>query len=288
MLKSMTGFGQAVIQGKSLHLSVEIRSLNHRFFKLQFKAPAHLIHREPEVEKLLKKSILRGSVFLSLHLRSMDPSSLVHINEALLKAYRDTFERLEVPTEGIITLPGILDHEPNSTLNDDDWAMVLEGVAQATQALVRMREAEGRALKATLIDMVDTLDGIRQDISTQAPLVVRDYQTKLKHRVEELLGHDATLVIDLDPIQIAREVALMADKSDITEELDRLKVHLQSLREHLNQGGEVGRTLEFLTQELHREFNTIGTKASGTEINGWVIDAKTLVEKLKEQFANIE
>lgn len=284
MLRSMTGFGRAHGEAEGWAVRVEAKSVNGRFLKLTLKAPALLSPWEAEIERTLKNKVTRGSVTLSFDLQPTDPSSLVSVNEPLVRAYQAEFRRLGLSEERIPALPGVLSGEPKQ-LAPSHWRLVAEVLERALSEMVSMREREGEHLRQVLATMLANLRELHGAVAARAPAVVSEYHDKLTARIERLLEGQQ---VPLEPEHLAREVALFADRSDITEELHRLEAHFQRAAELLGEGGVVGRTLEFVAQEMHREVNTIGSKSADATVAHQVVAMKAEIEKLKEQVANVE
>ncbi len=280
----MTGLGGAHNTTDDLDISVELKSVNGRFLKLSQKLPSSLAPFEFEIEKLCKKHLRRGSISSAIQLRFLDSASLVNIDEDVVRAYQEVFERLGLSQEALPTLPGVVAGRKSKSLDENAWPMIESVYEEALVALVDMRRKEGAQLGELVGKMCGAIAAGRDEIQERAPGVVADYKKRLHERIAALVDDAAVL----EPEHLAREVALFVDRSDITEELDRLRVHLEQMAVLLKEGGEVGRRLEFLAQEMHREVNTIGSKANDAEISQSVVTMKVEVEKIKEQVANIE
>lgn len=284
MLHSMTGFGHGAHEADGLSVRVEIKSVNGRFLKVSQRLPNSLAGRENAIESLIKGRIRRGSVTVTVVVDQQDPAALVSVNEEVVRAYQTVFRRLGLSEERIPTLPGVLGGEI-APLGDDAWKGVEKAVEEALARLIELRQREGRGLAQGLDAILKRIAQGTDQIAARAPAVVLEYQGKLQLRLEKLLeGRD----LPVEPEHLVREVAIMADRSDLTEEIDRLRVHLRRAMELLQSGGEVGRTLEFVAQEMHREVNTIGSKSGDAQIAHLVVDLKGDIEKVKEQVANLE
>ena len=290
MLKSMTGFGTARCTVAGYDLVVEAKAVNGRFLKTSVKLPNFLAAQESALEGVMKAHLRRGSVTLSVFASRVqdaaaDAVAAVQVNEAIVRGYQAVFKRLGVSGDSIPMLPGVIGQ---SDRNDVAPALVQALLACATQALEQldaMRQREGAALAAVLRELCAQVETTRQAVGVRAPRVLTEYQSKLQQRLAALLaGSD----LPVEPAVLAREVAVFADRSDITEELDRLGVHLVQVGLHLSQAGEVGRTLEFLAQEMNREVNTLGSKSADSEISQRVVQMKGDLERFKEQVANVQ
>jgi uncharacterized protein (TIGR00255 family) len=284
MLRSMTGFGAAVRENDAVAVDVELKSVNGRFLKTNVRTPASLSSREPEIEARVRAHLHRGSVTVTVHVNPRKAEAVVAVNEEVVRAYQEVFRKLGLSEERIPTLPGVLGTSAAGA-SPEEWDLVSRALDGALEQLVIMREHEGAALGEALGALLDRVEAGAGEVRTRAPDVVREYQRKLHERLTTLLGAGA---LPVEPDALAREVALYADRCDVTEEVDRLDAHIAQARTVLRTGGEVGRTLEFLAQEMHREVNTIGSKSSDTEISRLVVALKTELEKLKEQVANVE
>lgn len=286
MLRSMTGFGAAGAERGGVAVEVEARSVNARFFKLSLKAPAALSAREADLEALVREQVRRGTVSLGVRLKRAASEGVAAINEEAVRAYQVVFRRLGLAEQAIPGLPGVVSGRDEQSLADEEWAAVREGVKAALAALVQMREREGEALARVLGENLARMAAARDGVASRAPQAVREQQRKLRERVDALLADANTR---LDEATLAREVAVLADRADITEELDRFAAHLQQARELLAGRDEsVGRTLDFLAQEMLREVNTMGSKSADAAITRLVIELKSDVERFKEQVANVE
>jgi uncharacterized protein (TIGR00255 family) len=286
VLRSMTGFGSGRVERDGVAVEVEVRSVNARFLKVTLKAPPALTARDADVEALVREVIRRGTVTMTLRLSRGAAEGPVQINEEAVRAYQAVFRRLGLPEQAIPTLPGVISGRDEQGLGEDDWPLVRDAVRGALTSLVHMREREGEALAKVLSENLARLAAARDAVEARAPIAVREQQAKLRERVDLLLAESKT---KLDDATLAREVAVLADRSDITEELDRFAAHLVQARELLAKGGDsVGRTLDFLAQEMLREVNTMGSKSNDAGITRHVIELKSDVERFKEQVANVE
>lgn len=285
MIYSMTGFGAAGRQQGALEVRVEIRSVNGRFLKVTVKAPSQLNPRISDLERLCKEHLARGSVMLAVFLQRRDPESLVSVDEDVVKAYQTIFGRLGIPLEPLATLPGVLAQGPAEELSEEEWQLVATTVTEALDKLVEMRRVEGEGLARAVAVIVHNMESSEAAARERAPAVVQEYSTRLAARLNTLLAESEASV---DGDALAREVAVFADRSDITEELDRLCMHLEHLNNVMEEGGAVGRKLDFIAQEMLREVNTVGSKSADAELGRLVVDLKSDVERVKEQVANIE
>ncbi|MEE8409046.1 MAG: YicC/YloC family endoribonuclease [Myxococcota bacterium] len=285
VLKSMTGFGAARREQEGLRVSAEVRAVNGRYLKISVNVPSLVRSRDTEIESLIRKRLARGSVTVSVQVKLTDPERLVAIDEDLAAAYQKSFRRLGLNEDSIPLLPGVVGGCESEELSDQEAAAVIGTVDDAVAELVAMREREGKALRDLLTCMCDRIVDLCASVRARAPVVAQEYKQKLHDRLARLLaGGEA----GVDPQLVAREVAVFADRCDVTEEVDRIGGHLVQIREQFDNSTAAGRKLEFLGQELLRESNTMGSKSGDTEISRLVIEMKSLVEQFKEQAANVE
>lgn len=287
MLSSMTGFGTARKETEDATVVVEVRSVNGRFLKTNFKVPTSLSGLENQLEGHVKHKLRRGTVTVNVFITASAAEALVRVNEPVVRAYQDAFKRLGLNTDCIPTLPGVIErgNHDRTELPFELLSAVEACTQQALEQLCEMRAREGKALMELLGDLCTRLDAGRAAVRERAPAVVLEYQHRLHARINQLLQG---LEAPVDAQFLAREVAVFADRSDITEEVDRLGAHLTQVRGLLKSGGEAGRTLEFLAQEMHREVNTMGAKSADSELSRHVVQLKADVERFKEQVANVE
>ena len=294
MLKSMTGYGEASCEFEGINYNVEVRTLNNRYLKTSIRLPETVVFLEDEVEKIVKANMLRGSVSLALRTKNVSSEPAFDINQELMKAYA---ERLTGAIFGadidcslnladLLTLPGVMQSvEPDEEKALEIKKVILETVKKAVKSLVSMREIEGQALEEDLKANCDSMSETLRLIRSKAHIVVEEYRDKLQKRVDELLK-DAQLSIDQQ--LLTREVAIFADRCDISEEMARLDSHLKQFYEICEGSESAGRRLDFLCQEMFRETNTIGSKASDAQIGQWVVDLKCNIDRIKKQVQNVE
>jgi len=293
MLRSMTGFGAAASEDVGpFAVRVEVRSVNHRHLLVKTRVPGELTFLEGEVERQLKKRLSRGSVTVYIK-TTTQRGSAARINPEALRNYRSELEALtaelgveEAPSlEALLALPGVIDTPEHGTEEAEELAgPLLELVDEATAKLLEMRETEGRALALDLEKNREALAEIVSRIEGRMPEVVKAHQMNLEKRVNDLLEGRVTVEFS----DLAREAALLADRHDVSEEITRLESHLEQLDTFLERGGDIGRKLDFLVQEVFREINTIGSKCSDAQVAHWVVDAKTHAERMREQVQNVE
>lgn len=293
MLKSMTGFSRCENQSGKLTCIVEIRSVNNRFIEINTRLPKSLRSFELPLKKLIKSKCSRGSFDLIIALEKngeSDANLEVKPNMSLATQYLAAFKRIkeELDLKGEIDINTILNLrdivKPELTeINDSSEQTIFETVDKALNNLIKMREEEGINLKNNITKQIDCINKLGQKIATKQIITVQEFQVKLKEKIQLLTNE-----IEIDPTRIAQETALLADRCDITEEIVRLESHLTQFHKLVKSSEPQGRKLEFLTQEINREVNTIGSKTIDLEVSQVVIEMKSHLEKIREQLANIE
>jgi len=291
MLRSMTGFGASANEARhGYSLQVEVRSVNHRHLAIKTRLPDAFAPLESEVEARVRSACERGAVTVHLTAERIDGADVARLNEDTARGYRRELERLAreleiAPTislEMLIGLPGVLEQPEARKGSDEVRASVLRLVDQALEGMLEMRAQEGRALETDLRKHAAAIAKLVAKVEKRMPLVVRGHRSALERRVKELVSGPVSAA------DLAREIALLCDKLDVSEELARLESHLALLDELLGKGGRIGRQLDFLAQEIFREVNTIGAKCSDAKVSHAVVEAKTQVERLREQVQNVE
>jgi len=294
MISSMTGYGRAEAPGPRLALSVEAKSVNHRHLDIALKLPRALSSLESDVRRLVQSALTRGRVEVGVSLAGSEGAPLAppSLNVAQARAHLEMARRLaedlgllDRPTlTWLLEQPGVISRESEPALAPEEaWPALGDAVERALSELRARRRAEGQALAQELSLLRDGLVAQIDSMAVRAPAAVERRAARLRERIRTLLG-DASV----DEARIATEVAMWAEKSDTTEELARLRAHVEQFDALLRDGGAVGRTLDFLIQEMNREVNTIGAKADDLEISQAVIAAKGALEKLREQVQNVE
>jgi uncharacterized protein (TIGR00255 family) len=292
MICSMTGYGDATLMTEGVSYAVEIRSLNNRYFKASIKLPDALAYLEPDIERLLRDRLGRGSVTYSLRVRSVTGIEAYEINIPALERYVRQLQpmaalgvSISVELGSTLSLPGVsqppqLDEQEKQR----QWDLVHRLTGEVLDKAVAMRATEGRTLRDDLLVHCQAITDKLEMVRVRTPEVVREYHTRLTQRVEELASA-ARLSLEAD--SLAREVAIYAERSDISEEISRLGSHIQQFRELCDSNELAGRKLEFLTQEMLREANTIASKSNDVQIARGVIEIKASIDRLKEQTANV-
>ena len=294
MINSMTGYGGAQGEINGVNYVVEVKAVNNRYFKTIIKLPELAAFLEEDIERLLRKNLSRGTVNYALRLKDVSANALFDIDEAALKAIVEKLSRVgssvdinrAIDIGSLLTLPGVIrPTSPDEEMAEQIKEVVLKISQEAIDKLKQMRAAEGSFLEADLKKRCRAIEQDLERIRARSAAVLQEYAKRLKKRVEELLAHAE---LKLDEEILAREVAIFADRSDISEEIARLDSHLQQFAQSCQANDQAGRRLDFIGQEMLREANTIASKASDTEITCWVVDIKCQIDRIKEQVQNIE
>ena len=291
MLISMTGFGQGEAANAHSTVTVEVRSVNHRFLDIAFKLPRSLQNREPDIKEIVRGKIARGRVSITIAVESSLATQGVSINERVLEQYLTQLRAFalrhniddHITLDALVTLPEVVTTKEIEAGEDELWPLVERSLNDARDACNRMRFDEGKSLETDLTERMRLIDGTVAAIEKLAPAVAKRQVETLRKRVAQLAG-DVTVPED----RIAAEIVMLADRTDVTEELTRLRSHLGQFNGALKDGGEVSKRLTYLLQEMHREASTMGSKASDTEIIQHVVVLKEETEKLREQVQNLE
>lgn len=295
-MRSMTGFGRGTAEQGQTRATVDIRAVNHRYLDLKLRGPLSPALEEA-ISARVRSAIERGSVAVTVHLTSTSPSTTRIDTAAAQAAFANLTELARTlgiagPTlELVIAQPGVVISADEEAADAD--VPVLAAVDAAIAQLVAMRDTEGKALATELLARLDELARLRKQIDAHAHDVPNRTRKKLQQRLERLLADEVSdKSADaggwLDPNRLAQEVALLAERADITEELVRLDSHLDQARALVTGKAAAGRRLEFLVQELGRELNTIGSKSAVTEISTAIVEGKAVLEKVREQVQNVE
>ena len=293
MLKSMTGFARRENQNEDVTCRVEIRSVNNRFIDVNTRLPKALAALELPLKKLIKSRCARGSFDISIALERNGEEGMdfeVKPNLALAEQYLNAFNQIRehLGLSGEIDINAVLSPRDvvKPELREVDSSceeVILSTVEQALTELIHMREAEGVNLEKDILQQIDGITKLTEIIKPRKSLAIREHQNKLKEKIR-LLTEGA----EIDETRIAQETAILADRCDVSEEVIRLESHLEQFHKLVANNEPQGRKLEFLTQEINRETNTIGSKTIDLEVSRSVIEIKSHLEKIREQLANIE
>ena len=292
MMRSMTGYGRGESAKDGFKFTVELNSINRKQSDIAVNLPKELIELEPRIRDEINAHLSRGRInaVVAYHCAT-EGAGAVELDESLALAYLKAIQRLQKRTQltGAITMdtllrvPGVLKSTEPTLDAAAVWPSIEQALKRALGQLVKMREKEGKFLAADLAGRLDSLATGVVRIRAVAPSIVQHYREQLHTRIQE-----AGLTVPIDDERLSKEVVLFADRSDITEELTRLESHFQQFRECFKSTEPVGRTLDFLSQEMNRELNTIGSKSNAVEISQVVVRLKAELEKIREQVQNIE
>ena len=289
----MTGYGRAECQKDDYTYLAEIRSVNNRFIEINTRLPKAHMDLEQPLKKLIKSYCSRGSINLSISIGNSNENTgewEVKPNLPLAAQYVTALQQIrdslklegKIDLKSVISIRDFVKIEPLAT-DPANHELILNIATEALDSLQKMRKEEGINLQKDLEQRIDAIENHAAEIESWHPEVVKEYQNKLKERIKSLNEG-----MESDETRIAQETALLADRCDITEEITRLKSHLNQFRNFFNTNEPIGRKLEFITQEINREVNTVGSKSSNIKISNRVIEIKSELEKIREQVQNIE
>jgi uncharacterized protein (TIGR00255 family) len=292
-MKSMTGYGKGMVAGEDFSVSVDLKTVNNRFLDIHLRAGTELSSLEPVIKKRITSRLSRGRVDVTVSMERASQAGY-EVNRPLIAGYVSALKQLqqdfdiggELDINVIARIPGAIQPARNSI--DDRMTTALEqALDQALNELEKMREQEGEALKQELRARVTKIESLVPVIESAAAGLADAYRLRLQKRIGELLNRGGQLV-EVDPVRLAQEVAYLADRSDVSEEMVRLRSHLSQFQEALDAPGEAGKMLDFLLQELNREANTTLSKSTDLVIKEAGLAIKAEVEKLREQVQNVE
>ncbi|QAT63413.1 YicC family protein [Acidilutibacter cellobiosedens] len=293
MIKSMTGFGRGESSDGIHSFTVEIKTLNHRYNDIVIKMPKHIGYLEERVKKIIKKYIIRGRVEVYINLEYINETNVdINVDIPLAKSYKSALERVaeelnieeKITLDNIVSIPEIIKIQRKEEDEEVIWNCLKPAVEDAVDYIMNMRIKEGEELKKDVLLKINNFKEIIKSIEKKAPFIVNEYKEGLRKRVSELLGDE----FNLDEEKLMNEVVFFADKSNINEEIVRLYSHINQFESSLELNESVGRKLDFLIQEMNREINTIGSKVNDIEVNSCVVEAKSELEKIREQVQNFE
>jgi uncharacterized protein (TIGR00255 family) len=290
----MTGHGEAQCHQDGLAVSVEVRTVNNRFVKVSMRLPDAYHVLEPEIEATVRQHVRRGSVSVSIQVQREPTADDFKLNEGVLASYRRQLERVSqqagmtepIRLDALLNLPGVVS-ECGAYRHDAeaDWPLIDQTLRAALQNLAQMRAAEGAAMARDLHAQCEAMAADLAKVCERAPVVVQSYRRRLTDRLNALLQDFG---VSIQPADIVREVGIFADRSDISEEVVRLRSHLEQFDAIAQAEESNGRKLEFVIQEMLRETNTIGSKANDAEIARHVVEIKTAIERMREMIQNVE
>jgi uncharacterized protein (TIGR00255 family) len=292
MILSMTGFGEAQLEEEGHAYHLDVRSVNNRYFKASIRLPDDFAFMETQLEQQLRRRLTRGSVTLRLYVRDLSASAAQDVNLAAIQHYVAQLRSVLAGGSGftidlatLATLPGVCQpHELTEQQREHSEAVITRLAETAIDQLLAMRAAEGQALVEDLKRHCDAVREHLEAIRVHVPEVVDGYRDRLAARVEELIAGSNVRLAEAD---LLKEVAIYAERSDVSEELSRLTSHLQQFEQAITSAEPAGRKLDFIAQEMLREANTIGSKAGDAEVARHVIEIKGAVDRIKEQVQNV-
>ena len=292
MVKSMTGYGRSQTAGKICDATVEIKSVNHRFFELSSRYPKNCAFLEEKIKSYVQSRVSRGKidVFVSLDFYESDDVT-VELNRAYADSYVAAAKSIaevygladDITAAAIARNPEVFTVKKSILSEDDIWADVSVSLAEAVDRFIAMRETEGARLKDDVSGRIDTILSCVEQVETMMPQTVEAYRERLYNKIKEVLGNT-----NIDEQRVITEVALFADKVAVDEETVRLRSHMKQFLAQLEQNGPVGKTLDYIVQEMNREANTIGSKSQNAELQMVVVKIKAEIEKIREQIQNME
>lgn len=292
MIKSMTGYGRSQQLADGMNITVEIKSVNHRYFEFSSKLPRSYGFLDEKLKSFFNGKLTRGKMECYVQIEAVEePDTLISLNHTLVKGYLEAYKELSetyglennIKVSDISRVSDIFTIRKQAADEDKIWAAVQTVAQAALDGFIAMREREGARLKADVLSRLDEIISNVEFIEERSPQTVAEYNEKLLGRLKELLGDT-----HIDEQRILTEAAIFADKIAVAEETVRLRSHISQLRSFLEQSDAVGKKMDFLVQELNREANTIGSKAQDVEIARRVVSIKAEIEKIREQIQNIE
>lgn len=292
MIKSMTGFGRCEVSEGSRKMTVEMKSVNHRYLDVNMKMPKKLNFFDASIRSLLKTYIQRGKVDLFITYEDTAETNFsLKYNQELAGEYLKYLQQMaqqfglenDIRVSSLSRYPEVLSMEEVQVDEDELWNLLERALKGACQQFVETRIKEGENLKKDLLAKLDEMLVNVEYISVRSPEIIGEYRKKLEDKVKELLAD-----VHIEESRLATEVTIFADKICVDEEIVRLRSHIEHTKETLEEGGAVGRKLDFIAQEMNREANTILSKANDLQVSNRAIDLKTEIEKVREQIQNIE
>ena len=292
MIKSMTGFGHTERESRDYKISAEIKAVNHRYCDLNIKLPKKFNAYENDIRNIVKKYAARGKIDVYISYENYSEArTIVKYNSGVAKGYMDAIIKASeefsiepsITSSLLVRFPDVISLEDEEIDSDEIFKALAYVVEEACKNFVESREREGSHLYKDINDKLDYINGIVEEIEKRSPEIIKEYRTKIENKVAELLGDTK-----IDESVLATEITIFADKVCVDEETVRLHSHINSMRETLSKDEPIGRKLDFISQELNRESNTILSKANDVEVSSKAIDLKTEIEKIREQIQNIE
>ena len=289
MLLSMTGHGQAVAENEHVHVIVELRSVNNRYLKASISSELDPGH-ESQIESLIRDKIKRGAINARIKLLFQAGSHDYQINHAALQAYQRQLSDIDssgvqASLDTLLSLPGVIEENAGSDRLQAVWPVVQQATQKALETLIEMRAQEGLAMQKDLLANCNLITQFTEQIEVLAPNIVKNYSKRITDRINQML-QDYNVTVT--PSDVIREVGIFAERVDISEEIVRLKSHVDQFKQIIDAPTSNGRKLDFLTQELLRETNTVGSKANDAAIANHVVEIKAAIERIREMVQNVE
>jgi uncharacterized protein (TIGR00255 family) len=292
-MKSMTGYGRGSADGEHFAVSVDLKTVNNRFLDVHLRLSGELSSLEPVIKRRISSRLSRGRVDVTVNFEKTSQTAY-ELNRPLIAGYVNALRDMqkefsiggELDINVLARLPGAL-QPARDAIGDDVVAGIEKALDEGLDELESMRAQEGETLRREMAERIDKIDALVPTIENAAAGLVDAYRARLQKRIGELLSHNGQLV-EIDPARLAQEVAYLSDRSDVSEEMVRLRSHLAQFREALNSTGETGKMLDFLLQELNREANTTLSKSTDLSIKEAALAIKAEVEKIREQVQNVE
>lgn len=292
MVRSMTGYGRGEANNETLAVTVELKSVNHRFFEASIRAPRQFAFLEDKLKSYIQSRVARGKidVLVSCDFSAADTDK-VEVNESFAKSYVDALRSLvdkfgvidDISASTVARNPDVFSVTKQRTDEDTVWALVSTAAAAAVDNFIAEREAEGQRLAEDVISRTEKILDWVSAVEERSPKTVAEYRDRIEKKMRELLGDTS-----IDEQRIITETAIFADRIAVNEETVRLRSHIAHFSEMCEAGGVIGKKLDFIVQEMNRETNTIGSKCQDIEISHIVVDIKSEIEKIREQIQNIE
>jgi len=294
-MQSMTGFGVASSTSAGVEITVEVRALNHRYLRINVHLPEVLTRYEPQVLEMIKARVQRGTVDLSVRLE-LPAATGVFFNLDKARIFWQELEKLRkefgikdgISLEALLSLPGVVANAEAAIKPEKIWLQVKELVEEALEAMLEMRQREGGSLKGDLKKGLSKISSLLEEARACLPQALKSYEMRLRERLDGLLSEMTEREMKFSDEEVLREIALLAEKGDVSEELARLESHIEQFSLLLDEDCPIGRRLEFLAQEMHREAQTSTAKAFSLELLQPLLTIKAEVDKVKEQLMNVE
>lgn len=293
MIRSMTSFGRSSSdEGKKRVFTIEMKSVNSRYLDVNIRMPKNIVSLEEEIRKMISNSLNRGKVDVFINIKNYNegcgtPKVDINLAQSYLECLKEIEEKLNVKNDisimQIARLPEIITMVEEEEKIDEIWEELKPLISSSLNMMINMREVEGEKLKEDILIKINQIEELVVNIEEFADNIPKTFKQKLEERLKELLGN-----IEVDENRIATEVCILADKATVDEEIIRLNSHINQIRKTLKLNEPIGRKLDFIVQEMNRETNTIGSKASDIQMTNIVIDIKNILEKIREQIQNIE